>query len=566
VRRLLVWSGLGLLAAGVAYVAAVLVAGDDLPRGTTIAGVPVGGLSRDDAVDRLEAVLAERAEASFQVRAAGHTDEVAPEEIGLVLDARASVDQVAGGARWSPATLWERFAGGGEYDADVDVDDERLAGYLISLESRIATEPVDGSVRLTPRGVSVTDPKPGVSVDDAAARHAFAAAYLTDEDVEVPTTEVQPDIGVDEVARARAEFAEPALSGPVTLHFGQAEIVLHPRDFARTLWLKPVDGTLEPRLRPGRVADLLRDLIATRDDEPVDATVRLVKGTPRVIPGKPGVRFDQAEVDAAFLDLVTRPEGERELEIPAEVVQPDVTTEEAEALGITEEVSAFTTYFPYAEYRNVNIGRAADLVSRTIVGPGETFSLNGTVGERTAENGFTKGFIISNGIFKEDLGGGVSQMATTTFNAAFFAGMTDVEHKTHSFYIDRYPVGREATVAWPTVDLQFRNDTPYGVLIHAKVTPSTPSTQGAVTVRFFSTKYWDITTRTGERDNFTSPATRTLDTEDCYPNTGYGGFDIDIWRYWRRAGSTELERTEKMHTTYLPSDTVICQPPGSLQD
>ncbi len=140
--------------------------------------------------------------------------------------------------------------------------------------------------------------------------------------------------------------------------------------------------------------------------------------------------------------------------------------------------------------------------------------------------------------------------------------MTDVEHKPHSFYIDRYPVGREATVAWPTVDLQWRNDTPYGVLVHAHVTPSTPSAQGVVTVRLFSTKYWDITTKTGERYNFTSPATRTLDTPDCYPNTGYGGFDINIWRYWRRAGSDELERTEKMHTTYIPSDTVICKPPG----
>ena len=105
--------------------------------------------------------------------------------------------------------------------------------------------------------------------------------------------------------------------------------------------------------------------------------------------------------------------------------------------------------------------------------------LNGVVGERTRENGFTEGFIISNGVFKEDLGGGVSQMATTTFNAMFFAGLKDLEHKPHSFYIDRYPVGREATVAWPTVDLKFENDTPYGVLIQASVTPSTPSTSNA---------------------------------------------------------------------------------------
>ena len=174
-------------------------------------------------------------------------------------------------------------------------------------------------------------------------------------------------------------------------------------------------------------------------------------------------------------------------------------------------MSSFTTYFPYAEYRNVNIGRAAELVDGTLLKPGETFSLNDTVGERTEENGFTKGYIINDGILVQDLGGGVSQMATTTFNAMFFAGLEDVEHKPHSFYIDRYPIGREATVAWGAVDLRFRNDTPYGVLIDTSFTDSTPTSSGAVTVTMYSTKWWDITTSTGERYNLTQPKTRRID-------------------------------------------------------
>ena len=153
------------------------------------------------------------------------------------------------------------------------------------------------------------------------------------------------------------------------------------------------------------------------------------------------------------------------------MARADFRTADARKLRIREQVSAFTTYFPHAAYRNTNIGRAAELVDGTILEPGETFSLNDTVGERTRANGFTKGFVIEDGVYKEDLGGGVSQMATTTFNAMFFAGLKDIEHKTHSFYIDRYPVGREATVAWGSVDLRFQNDTPYGVLITAAVTP-----------------------------------------------------------------------------------------------
>ena len=118
--------------------------------------------------------------------------------------------------------------------------------------------------------------------------------------------------------------------------------------------------------------------------------------------------------------------------------------------------------------------------------------MNHTVGERTAANGFMKGFIIGDGVFKQDFGGGVSQVASTTFNAAFFAGLQDVEHKAHSFYISRYPVGREATVVWPNTDLKFKNTTPYGVLIRgpsprrrratgrhgAGCTPRRPGTSG----------------------------------------------------------------------------------------
>jgi vancomycin resistance protein YoaR len=294
----------------------------------------------------------------------------------------------------------------------------------------------------------------------------------------------------------------------------------------------------------------------------VDATVRLVDGHPTVIPSKAGVTYDVAGAADALLRAVVQPEGRREATVQATVARPDVTTADARRLGIRAKVSSFTTYFPYAEYRNTNIGRAAELVDGTVLAPGETFSLNDTVGERTRENGFTEGFIISDGIFKEDLGGGVSQMATTTFNAMFFAGLEDVEHKPHSFYIDRYPVGREATVAWGAVDLRFRNDTPYGVLIDAHLTPSTPSSQGVLTVGMWSTKVWDVSATTSERYDQTQPQTRVLRTADCYPNEGYAGFDVDVTRHFHRPGRSRPTRSEVFHTTYTPSDTVICRPPA----
>ncbi|MEO7556479.1 MAG: VanW family protein, partial [Acidimicrobiales bacterium] len=203
----------------------------------------------------------------------------------------------------------------------------------------------------------------------------------------------------------------------------------------------------------------------------------------------------------------------------------------------------------------------------TLLKPGETFSLNGTVGERTKANGFTEGYVINDGILTQDLGGGVSQMATTTFNAMFFAGFEDVEHKPHSFYIDRYPIGREATVAWGAIDLRFTNDTPYGVLIQSVVTPSTPTTSGVATVSMYSTKWWDITTSAGKQRNITEPKTRRINDLVCHPNEGYGGFDINVFRYFTPVGeNTESRGTEKFSTTYTPSDTVICTNPDYVDE
>ena len=127
--------------------------------------------------------------------------------------------------------------------------------------------------------------------------------------------------------------------------------------------------------------------------------------------------------------------------------------------------SSFTTDYPPGETRVINIHRGADLLNNTIVEPGTVFSLNQTVGPRTAARGFVTAPVFAQGEFFDDYGGGVSQLATTTYNAAFFGGYDDVTHQPHTIYISRYPPGREATVNYGVIDLQFRDDTPHGILI-----------------------------------------------------------------------------------------------------
>ncbi len=458
-----------------------------MPRGTTVAGVDVGGRTLDSAAAELERGLAARVDAEIDVTAGEVQRGIVPAAAGLSVDYAASVADAGAQRSWSPAWLWDYYNGGDDLEAVVAVDAETQQAFLSELSAEVRTPAREGEVRLTATGVDVTDPTTGEDLDTTAAAAELEAAYLSESAVVLPMVTMRPDIDSADVEAAVRDFANPAMSAPVTLRFGSASARLSPREYAAAISLEPQGGVLAPVLKPEKLDELLSATISG-DGAAVDATVRLVDGSPQVVPARPGVTYEPDAVHSTFLDLVTRPQGERETEVPSTVAKPEFSTKDARALGIDEQVSTFTTYFPYAEYRNINIGRAAEIIDGTVLKPGETFSLNGTVGERTRANGFTEGFIISDGIFKEDLGGGVSQVATTTFNAAFFAGLEDVEHKPHSFYIDRYPVGREATVAWPTVDLKFTNDTPYGVLISTSLQPSTPSSSGALTVSMWSTK------------------------------------------------------------------------------
>jgi vancomycin resistance protein YoaR len=557
----LLLAGLIVLVGG-AYAAAYFAAGDKVPRGTTVAGVEIGGKTPAEAEAALTAGLADRVDRPIPVSIDGTTATIDPSDAGLDVDVAATVDEVGGGRSWAPGHLWDYWTGGGDQDPVVTVDQAAFDTVLDDLADQVGTPATDGGVAFKNARIIATDPAPGEGFDPEAAQAAVLDSYLSEDDTvaELETTVVQPDIDDADVQDALDTFANPAMSGPVTLVFGDSPVQLQPRDFSAALGMKAEDGVLVPDLDADVLTSLVDDEVSDAD-KPVDATVALVNGKPRVIPAKPGVTYDPADVSSAFLELVTREGADREMKVEATVAEPEFTTADAKALGIKERVSTFTTYYPYAEYRNVNIGRAAELIDGTVLKPGDTFSLNDIVGERTVENGFTTGFIISNGLFKEDLGGGVSQMATTTFNAMYFAGLKDIEHKPHSVYIDRYPEGREATVAWGSVDLRFQNDTDHGVLIHATVDPSDGSDQGVVTVSMYSTKTWDITSSTSDRYNYRSPGTQTQNTSDCVPNTGYQGFDVDVTRYFHHVDEDAVVKSEKFHTSYIASDTVICKPP-----
>ncbi len=535
---------------------------DKAPRNARVEGISIAGLTADEAEERLREGLADRlAEPIAITYGDGRSKSIDPGTAGLAVDFPASIEEAGGGSGAGLRRMWAVVTGGGDHRAEVTVDQERMQATLDDLDDGIGTAPVDGAVDFTGGRALAVLARPGTVVARGATQEILERRFLRGGSEKIPTETRPPQVGNEAVQRALAEFGKPAMSGPVTLVLGGQRVSAPPRLFAKGLSMVAEDGELMPRVDGELMLEALDPVMSTVGREPQDARIEVRRGKPRVVPAKVGVEFDAQEIEDGFAEVAVLQGAQRRLVVEGKASQPEFTTAEAKALGVKERVSTFTTNFPFAEYRNVNLTRAAELIDGTLLEPGERFSLNRIVGERTKANGFTEGYIVSDGIFRKDLGGGVSQIATTAFNAMFFAGLKDVEHKPHSVYIDRYPEGREATVAWPSLDLEFENNTPHGVLVKASVRKSTPSTEGAATVSMYSTKMWRVTATKGPRTDFRSPQVRYLQEDECEEFSGTQGFSVNVFRHFRDLDSGKVARREKFHTDYIAGDTVRCGAP-----
>lgn len=373
-RRWLVAGGIGVGALGLLYVGAYLFTGDRIARGTTIAGVEVGGKTPDQAVAALTDLDA--AARPVTLAAGDSSLTVDPIDAGLSVDAQASVDQVAVGRSWNPRDLWEYVAGGTGHDAVVKVDEASLRKSIGQLATRVDDSGVAGGVTFTTEGgrpkAVPSYPEPGRELDADGARERVVYAYPehTDDPVELPVQEVTPEITREAVDDALEAFAEPALSAPVVFTIAGERVRLRPVAYAPALSMVPEGDQLAPRLNEKRLHRVVAKAMSSVAIDPTDATVEIVDGAPQVVPGKTGISYDESAITDAFLKLVVGKGKDRVLAVPTKIQTPDYTAAEVRKLGIKEQVSEFTTHYPYAEYRNINIGRAAELINGTVLKPG----------------------------------------------------------------------------------------------------------------------------------------------------------------------------------------------------
>lgn len=214
-------------------------------------------------------------------------------------------------------------------------------------------------------------------------------------------------------------------------------------------------------------------------------------------------------------------------------------------------VSEFSTPLTSEPRRTVNITNGAEKISGTLIRPGETFSLTEELGPIDSAHGYVQAGAIVNGEHTDAWGGGLSQVSTTTYNAAYFAGMELVEHTPHSEWFSRYPEGREATIFTGLIDMQWRNNTPYGALVQAFVA------DGRLHVRIWSTPYWTVESSTSGRWGVVSPTTVYSQSPTCSPQSaGNPGFSVEVTRRVLLDGV--LADEESWVVTYRPQNRVVC--------
>jgi vancomycin resistance protein YoaR len=524
-----------------------------VPTNTTVVGIAIGGMSPDEATVTLQRLLATRASQPIHLETPSHTVDIDPGTAGLEVDLDATLADLSG-FTLNPGQLWARLTGGEDQPLKIRVDRAKLTAAVTEAASVFDSPVKEGSITFTAGRANAVASVTGQALKVPETTDAVASKWPREQDVNTVMKIISPKLSAAEINRAAKEFAVPAMSGPVSVVAGPVIVKLWPEQYAPALSLAPDGvGTLQPTIDAPKLLAAMRAANPAVERTPVDATVKAVAGAPQVVPAVIGMTLDESKAPASFLAALTSPT--RTASLTMIQASPKVTTAVAQGWGVKQKISTFTTHFPFNPPRTNNIKIAARTLNGTLVRPGEQFSLNRTLGPRTPAKGYQQAPVIYAGRLEKAYGGGVSQVSTTTFNAAFFSGVRIDRHTPHSFYISRYPEGREATLSWPDVDQLWTNDTGFGILISAYVTGSD------LTVTFFGTKTWDVEAAKGPRRSVVQPKTVVDATSGCVPQSPTPGFDVTVTRIFKKDGVQV--KTSSFNTRYLPEDNVQCAPPAA---
>jgi vancomycin resistance protein YoaR len=465
---------LGAVAAVITVGLGMIFAGSPgkLANGTRIAGIDVGGLTPKAARRLLEQRSERVSRVPVVFTAGGKRFSLTPRQLGVEVD-------------WATAVANAQKQGDGfgfvrgyrrlelEFFPQDLVPPTRAYDAALTYELQLLAKAIDRphrEARLVRRGLHITIAagRTGRTLDKQEARQVLVHAlgsFSRESVVGLPVRVDAPQVTVATLT-PKQRTASRIVAAPVTLIAGPTRFKVPRWRLAKLLDLSTMRFT-------GPAADAyFARLERAVDTPPKDADFLITAdGKAHVVPSRPGLALDVPQSAARIFGAATKVRNRTATLVLAEQ-QPKRTTANAQAMGITGTVGSYETFYGGIANRIHNVQLVAHLVDDKFIAPGETFSFNGTTGERSAAKGFLEAPVIVNGELQTGLGGGVCQVSTTVFNAAYEAGLPITSRTNHALYISHYPLGRDATVDYPGIDLKFVNDTKHWLLLRTWVGPS----------------------------------------------------------------------------------------------
>lgn len=324
------------MVAAATFVGAHRYATDRVPLGTSVEGVSVGGLTRAQAIDRLRARLGERLSTPVEVTHNDRTYRLDAAESGFSIDYDATLRDVgAAKSRWSPADVWAFYTNGGDHDAVLRVDKVRFEQSLVTLAKQIGRTAVEGTVAFDHGRARPVYGRTGLAIDEGAAIQLVRSLVFADHPGELPMAVRRPYVSATAVRTAMRTFGQKAMSGPVTVDIGGHRFRIGPARFGRAITMVPSAGKLVPLVDGAYLHRVLAPAMPTIGDKPEDATVRLRRGAPHVVPAVFGAAYDDDALATAFVRALTKSGDRRIAKVHAAITAPDVSTAKARSWGIS---------------------------------------------------------------------------------------------------------------------------------------------------------------------------------------------------------------------------------------
>jgi vancomycin resistance protein YoaR len=436
---------------------------DEIASGARIAGIDVGGLTAAKARQKLEKASARVAWVPIEFVVENKRFEVAPAQLGIDID-------------WTDAVASARHDGDGSellrgfkrlrvrlFGSDIQPAVEHSDSALTRLLDRISNS-VDRPAREPALVLDESKPTvvPGHSgrVLDRKAAAALVietlASFERGEEVTLPMRVDEPRVHRSDLVRVAGEM-RTVVSAPVTLEMSGSRWTISPEEIQKML-VFPHGGERQLSIDSSEKNAFMSALARQLSRPAKNATFAISGRSVHVVPARPGTALDRERTAKAIMRAALS-RRHRIAGLVLDATQPARSTEQARSMGVTGLVGSYETSFTGTANRIHNVELVAKLIDDKLIAPGATFSFNQTTGERSAQKGFLTAPQIVNGQLVDALGGGVCQVSTTVFNAAYEAGLDITARTNHALYISHYPLGRDATVSWPSPDLKFRNDT-----------------------------------------------------------------------------------------------------------